>query len=361
MRANFVDQMSDSSLLADLETSVGVERTATSGVLLRIGAVDARRLHRSLGYASMFTFCVGHLHLSEGAAYKRIQAARCARKFPVLFDALEDGRLHLSAVCLLKPHLTFENVDELIEASTHKSKAEVEELMARRFPQADVGSERPTIRALPARPSPQLSPGTDDRPAPDLLSAMASKAVDPDPIDVGDPELELSPGTVDTAPPAPPPVAIEPPPAERFLLKLTIDRATHDKLREFQALMRHAVPSGDVAEVLERALDLAIAQAKRAKCADRKPRRSKAVAPKGRAIPAHVRREVWERDQGRCTFLGDRGRRCDAREFVEFDHIVPVARGGRATVDGVRLRCRAHNQLEAERVFGMEFMQRKRG
>ncbi len=79
-----------------------------------------------------------------------------------------------------------------------------------------------------------------------------------------------------------------------------------------------------------------------------------------RHIPARVRRAVWERDGGRCTFVSARGHRCNGQRFLEFDHVVPVARGGTATVEGLRLRCRAHNQYEAERAFGAEFMRRKR-
>jgi len=69
---------------------------------------------------------------------------------------------------------------------------------------------------------------------------------------------------------------------------------------------------------------------------------------------------VWRRDGGQCTFVSDKGQRCEARSRLEFDHTDPVARGGQATVAGLRLRCRAHNQYEAERVFGTGFMQRKR-
>jgi hypothetical protein len=77
-------------------------------------------------------------------------------------------------------------------------------------------------------------------------------------------------------------------------------------------------------------------------------------------VPAQVRRAVWDRDQGRCTFVSAKGTRCKARRFLEFDHVDPVARGGQATVDRMRLRCRAHNQYEAERAFGAGFMNRKR-
>jgi hypothetical protein len=86
------------------------------------------------------------------------------------------------------------------------------------------------------------------------------------------------------------------------------------------------------------------------------PRRSQ----KPRHIPAHVKRAVQERDQGQCTFVSESGHRCSARRFLEFDHIEPVARGGQATLDNLRLRCRAHNQYEAECAFGTEFMKHKR-
>ena len=69
---------------------------------------------------------------------------------------------------------------------------------------------------------------------------------------------------------------------------------------------------------------------------------------------------MWERDQGRCTFVSEGGRRCPARTRLEFDHVEAVARGGRASVAGIRLRCRAHNQYEAECTFGAEFMRQKR-
>jgi 5-methylcytosine-specific restriction endonuclease McrA len=79
-----------------------------------------------------------------------------------------------------------------------------------------------------------------------------------------------------------------------------------------------------------------------------------------RYIPADVEQAVRERDRHQCTFVGETGNRCSARRFLEFDHIEPVARGGQATLDNLRLRCRAHNQYEAECVFGTEFMKHKR-
>jgi hypothetical protein len=157
---------------------------------------------------------------------------------------------------------------------------------------------------------------------------------------------------------------------ERVSLHITISKSTHEKLRCAQALLSHAVPSGDHAQVLDRALDALISQLERRKFGAGRgrardprtvatPTRSHANA-RTRYIPAAVRRAVWERDHGRCTFVGTGGHRCDERRFLEFDHVEPVARGGRATVEGMRLRCRTHNQYEAERVFGAGFMSRKR-
>jgi hypothetical protein len=137
-------------------------------------------------------------------------------------------------------------------------------------------------------------------------------------------------------------------------------KSTHDKLRHAQALLSHAVPSGDVAQVLDRALDALIRELEKRKLGSTTRRRRQGRPVGKRYIPAHVRRAVWERDQARCTFLSANGKRCTARRFLEFDHVDPVARGGKATVDGMRLRCRAHNQYEAERVFGAGFMSRKR-
>jgi hypothetical protein len=139
-----------------------------------------------------------------------------------------------------------------------------------------------------------------------------------------------------------------------------VDQATHDKLRYAQALLGHALPSGNIAKVFERALDALVNQLEKqkfAKCARSRPQRG---TPKGRHIPGAVKRAVVERDAGQCTFVGEQGKRCQSRTRLEYDHIEPLARGGESTVGNVRLRCRAHNQYAAECTFGVGFMNGKR-
>jgi 5-methylcytosine-specific restriction endonuclease McrA len=139
---------------------------------------------------------------------------------------------------------------------------------------------------------------------------------------------------------------------ERYKIQFTASRQTHDKLRYVQDLIRHAVPSGDIAEIFDRALTALIDRCEKQKCAaTSRPRERSAGGSRTRAIPATVKREVWRRDQGRCAFVGTRGR-CTERGLLEFHHVVPFAAGGVADATNIELRCRAHNLYEAELFFG---------
>lgn len=156
--------------------------------------------------------------------------------------------------------------------------------------------------------------------------------------------------------------------ASRFALQVTLTQATRDKLRRAQELLGHQVASGDLAQVLDRALDSLIEKLERRKFTktDRPARMPKPGAATrrrvngGRHIPARVRKAVCERDQGQCTFVSESGHRCEARKMLEFDHIQELARGGEATVANIRLRCRAHNQYTAEQTYGAGFVEGKR-
>ena len=117
-------------------------------------------------------------------------------------------------------------------------------------------------------------------------------------------------------------------------------------------LLRHAVPNGDPAAIVERALTLLVEQLERSRCAAaRRPRAQSDAPAAGRRAPAAVRRAVWQRDEGRCAFVGAAGR-CRETGWLELHHVVPFARGGPTTVENLALRCRAHNAYEAGRDFG---------
>ena len=155
-----LSHLSDGALLRDLAALVAQDRSTTARLLAHIAECDARRLYLPAAYPSMFAYCVHELRLSEDAAYKRIQAARIARQFPGIFEAVADGRLHLTAVGLLAPYLTPENAAELLAAAALKTKSEIEELLARRFPRSETLG---LVAALPGS-SPQLAPAQVEAP-----------------------------------------------------------------------------------------------------------------------------------------------------------------------------------------------------
>ena len=113
--------LSDDQLLTETKRLVACERTATAALLRSLMEVDSRRLYLREGCSSLFTYCTQVLHLAEGAAYNRIEAARAARRFPSVLTALEDGSLTLASARLLAPHFTPENHGQLIEAARHKA------------------------------------------------------------------------------------------------------------------------------------------------------------------------------------------------------------------------------------------------
>ena len=164
--------LSDHALLRDLAALLTRDRNTTAALLAHIAEVDARQLYLPAAYPSMFAYCVGELRLSEDAASNRIRAGRTARQFPVIFEALADGRLHLGAVLLLTPYLTLETAEGLLAAATDKSKAEIEQLLAERFPRSGVLAWVEAIPASSAPPSAgQHAPGrVEERlsPEPDM-------------------------------------------------------------------------------------------------------------------------------------------------------------------------------------------------
>ena len=345
---------SNRALLVDLKASVANERTSTAVVISRIAEVDDRKLYLEQGYHNMHAFCVHELHYSEQAAFKRIYAGRAARRFPLILVALADGRLHLSGVVMLSAYLTSGNADELLAAAAHRTKAEIEQLIAERFPRPDLPERlqaiAPSATVLTMAPvQAGLSPGK--------VEPTTASTVQQTPTGA----LPLSPGKVE---PAIPPSRMKPLAPQRYGVQCTWDQETHDLYHYVyhyvRALMSHEVPTGEMALVLKGALELAAGQPEKRKFAvtDRPGHARPTSSP--RHIPAAVKRAVLERDQGRCTFVSGTGRRCTAVWKLEYDHEDPVARGGEATIENIRLRCRGHNQYEAERTFGAGFMEEKR-
>ena len=118
------------TLLSRVRALVARGNEAEAELLVLLGELDARRLYVEEGCASMFVYCQRVLHFAEGVAYKRIRAARAARRHPKILTALRRGELHLTAVSLISPHVTESNCADLIRAATHRSTDAVRQVVA---------------------------------------------------------------------------------------------------------------------------------------------------------------------------------------------------------------------------------------
>jgi len=328
--------MSNQELLAATSRAAAEERRVTAELLALLAEVDARRLYLGEGCSSLFAYCTQILHLSEHAAYHRIETARAARHFPIVLQLVADGSVTTTAVALLRPHLTSENHEALLTAARHKSKRDLEHQIACLAPKPPANS---IVRRLPTALATPTSPIAGPA-GPILVSADTGPAPGAQP--------SICPAT---APEPRPTIASLA--SDRYLLRVTLTALGHANLRRAQDLLRHAVPSGDPAAVIEKALALLVDQLERQKVAKvARPRPTRRTPARNtRHIPAAVRRDVWARDEGRCAFAGARGR-CGETGRLEFHHLIPFARGGTASVENIALRCRAHNSHESEQLFG---------
>ncbi|WP_394841869.1 HNH endonuclease [Pendulispora brunnea] len=207
--------------------------------------------------------------------------------------------------CILE-HLTEDNHEDLLRQASGKTKFQVLELLAAHFPRKDAPS---SIHELP--------------------------------------ETKVPPPSTDTMPSKPAPV--EPLAPARYKVQFTASAELFEKIELVTNLMRHANPSGDLSIIVERAIDLLLAQLEKRKLG-RTPR---PIVPRKITRPGYVtravRREVFQRDGLQCTFIDETGRRCETRTFLELDHGTPRAHGGSDDASNLRTRCRSHNGLSAER------------
>ena len=413
-----LDGLSDDALLARVDEIVARGRRVEAELVWHLAEVDRRRLYLREACPSMHVYATSRLQLSDAEAYLRITVARVSRRFPVVLPMLADGRLHLSAIAKLAPHLREDGGEALLERAAHRSRRAIEALVAEIAPRPDVP---PRMRRLPA-----ASAADPDALRPDGVRNRGV-ASQPDPVDrcaaVGGP----TPPAAERPAPAPPAAVLAPdsPPTgsvplpmllpasvssvspdsatraaeaegsngraaagenenrsmptgrrggangvlaaiapSRYRVQFTAGDELRGKIARAQALLRRQVPDGDLAAIVDRAMTLLVRELERARfAATTSPRvhaRDADPAPSSRRIPDPIRRAVWTRDGEQSTFRDRKGRRCQARERLEFHHLIPFARGGHHSESNLTLRCAGHNAHQADLDFGAAFMAARR-
>ena len=402
--------LSDRELLARVKALVSKERATTLEILVHLIEVERRKLHLSLGYPSLFEYCTRHLGYSSSAAGRRIHAARCIRDFPEIYGLLEKNEVNLSSVSLVASILTETNKDDLLGRIRNRSQKEVEGIVADYRPPVSFRDRaRPVCVAVsePRHGSAEIkktSGSGHSRCGSEISPSAAARVAGGPPRASTEKRALREPG--DSAPdvlPGPPADTdarsdkFTPRIERKLLVQFLASEGFIKKFEKVRALLSNTRGKASYEAVLETALDEFLAKydpenrkkrrperkgeattkqitrldgagegkgKQKARVEERQERTRDETTPelrpktpagtpdRSRHIPAATRDAVFKRDNGRCTYVGSTGKRCDATHNLQIDHVVPFARGGSNAPDNLRLLCSRHNKLEAERVYG---------
>jgi len=364
-----IHALSNDALDARLRTLVGAERHIELEFVLHLAEFDTRRQYERKGFRSLWDYCTRSLGLLEGATRRRIVVARVIREFPEAIAYLRDAKVWVTTLAMLEKHLTHEKAIELLEEASGKSVRDVEKLVAKlSAPVVEVESvtfiepavvpvtaeEATLLRTSPIPATPENVATGDPSPAPAPTNLASLFAV-------------VSPEVRDRV------RAVSP---EQYDFHFTGDRELYDLYIE----LKDRTPNHGVANLMKRGLQalknqigkkngtIPVRERSSPKKPDDPPSpRAYVLRKEGdheRARKAHIPismwREVFARDEGRCTYTLLNGDRCNSERFCEPDHILPEARGGRTAPENLRVVCHDHNQRLADVIFGKSFMDKRR-
>lgn len=306
-----LDILTDAQLLARCERLAKAERAVSAEFIACLAEVDRRRAHEEFAYGSLFDYCVRRLKMSDGAAGRRVAAARAARKRMECLSYLKDGSLSLWALGRLEPYLQRRDGLETLSRAASLDRAGLEMLIL------ELAQAEPEEAEAGDAEEPSFEFGDDVR-APSPVHAAAPDRV------------------VSSA-------------AGRIRISFEASSSLKEKLERTGTLLAHRLRSRRMEELIEALADLALRELD----PSRKTGRARPVKGNPRRVPGSVRRQVWERDGGRCAYAAADGTRCGSRSRLQYDHVQPWALGGRSDdAANIRLLCRAHNLHLARKTFG---------
>jgi 5-methylcytosine-specific restriction endonuclease McrA len=427
--------LSDSELFSSTRSLVDRSNQVLAALLAHLAEVEARGLHRTRACASLYTYCIYELRFSEDAAARRAGAAKLVKRFPLLLDAIAKGELHLTGLLMLGPHLTPENVLDVLARAKFRTKKELTKLVRQLHPLplvpdlveplgvAPLPAQRqtwaqyvtslaPVVRELPLGERPQDWANDTSEVEPSLAPHVgqssdvphagqsidaphAGQSIDvPEASTIAVGSAFVSPAPARVAQPLFPLPPLAP---QQYRMQFSTTEEHVQLVERAKSLLAHCAPGTSLGELHLQAMKLLVQALEKQKFAVTiRPRRQpstptsetrdeapetrdeapetrdeievKAARVEGgpepvrrsRHVPAALRRTVFERDGGRCTYVDERGERCRETHGLELHHRHPFAKMGPHTPTNLTLHCPAHNSLAAERDFGIEHMARHR-
>jgi 5-methylcytosine-specific restriction endonuclease McrA len=333
-----VARASNEELFEGVESLCAIEHAAQTRFVVAIGEIEGRALHTERAFASLFDFCLRMLACSEHEAGKRVDVARTIREHPQLANVLQNREVSLTNLSSIRKHVNDENCVALAKEVGTRRSSEVAKILARWFPQADAPS---TIRRM-AR---QL--GGDWPPAQSIQLALLD-----DPLEKsGDANGALSR----------PKGGIEPRSEGRYHVHFTADETMFQHLEHARRLTKHRNPRGNLEPLMKRALRLLHEELEKERLGKTtRPTKKERDRKKPTTITRAMKRAVLARDGEQCSYVDtESGTRCEAKELLEIDHILPSALGGQTEVANLRILCRDHNRFAAEKHFGKSYVANK--
>ena len=327
-----LSKIKDMDLVARTKSLRDTEHASMIEILQHLIETERRRLDLDMGYSSLFDYCVNYLGYSESAAGRRIQAARCIRRYPIVLEMLEKNELSLTTISQIEQELTDENYMSILERVKGGTHREVEKVACEfRPPLRFKDRVRPVCVAVKAGPA-----SNDD------ASGAASVV-------------------------------------KKMLVQFLADEALVEKFEEAKALLSSSNPNLSFADIMEVMVNEYLERHSPARQARTETRTRKAMAEAGvvnkrpnypdsrrrecdgatrsRHVPKVVRDFVFARDEGCCTFRAADGTRCTSTRGLQIDHIKPFANSGEHDLRNLRLLCAAHNRRAAEITMGSHVMQ----
>jgi hypothetical protein len=325
------------------------EHGALADFLVALADFDRESRWVELGHTSLFYFLHRELGLSKGAAFYRKTAAELIQRYPEVVEPLRSGKLCITSVVELAKVITPNNRGEVVPRFFHASKREAKAVAAELRP-AEAAPHRDVV-TVPAAPPKGVT----------RLGVATSRSTPGAVVQLDELRGQVPASPPFLPPPAPPSTArpdeVEPLTGDLRRFHTTVSKRFLAKLAAARDALSHSHPGADTEAVLEAALDLLLAANDKKKGLVKKPRPSPArPSASPRHIPAEVKRAVWTRDEGCCRWPLASGGVCGSTTRLEFDHVVPLARGGTSTVSNLRIVCAFHNQLAARQVFGEAWM-----